>query len=610
MGNLRYFWVLFLLFPVLVLAEDNTVTGKVSSAIVYRGQAMVTRDIELNPAYGAGGFEIVVTNLPDQIVPESIYAVTPDGVTVSSVRYRVQTIKEDTRQEVAKIKDDIEKLEFDKYKADKNREMALVNWNSLDKLENYAVNAKDEDLSKGLLQAQPVIEITTYIESQRAKFRQISLDLDEQIKKLDKEIHNLKKQLKELEENRQTHIRQAVLLVNKAIDAPAVIKLNYLVNNANWTPQYNLYADTGNGKCTIQYNAVLHQATGEDWQAINLSLSTAEPSIVAGAPTLDPLEISLGQPIAPKVMEEKIKYDRPQPRQNLPQGMPGGMGGQLEFEYQNQTDNYRKMLESRREEAAKGKRASVALNSLAIQNQAAEILADADTFKRIKSEIQQARRREGIAVTYQIQGNITLPSKSDQQLVNIDNANMNAEYTMLAMPLLTDFVYLQGSLKNTSNTIFLPGNADIYSGGQFVGKGEMPMVTINETFDTGFGIDSQIKVVREFEDKKVDTLWGNRIDENSYRIAIHNYKNKPVKLRLYDRIPFTNNTELSISELKTNIDISKDAEYRRTDYKKGILRWDLELKPNTSDDKATVISYQYTLKYDSDLQIKPLPKKN
>jgi len=56
-------------------------------------------------------------------------------------------------------------------------------------------------------------------------------------------------------------------------------------------------------------------------------------------------------------------------------------------------------------------------------------------------------------------------------------------------------------------------------------------------------------------------------------------------------------------DFKTNTELSKDTEYQRLDRKKGILRWDLQLKPNTSEDKATVVTYSYTLKYDKDMRV-------
>ena len=60
-------------------------------------------------------------------------------------------------------------------------------------------------------------------------------------------------------------------------------------------------------------------------------------------------------------------------------------------------------------------------------------------------------------------------------------------------------------------------------------------------------------------------------DENYYRIAISNYKNTPVKLRLLDRLPYTDDSSVKIDLLKTAPKLSEDAEYVRQAKKKGIF---------------------------------------
>jgi hypothetical protein len=98
-------------------------------------------------------------------------------------------------------------------------------------------------------------------------------------------------------------------------------------------------------------------------------------------------------------------------------------------------------------------------------------------------------------------------------------------------------------------------------------------------------------------------MFGNRVDKFEYRIAIENYKDTPVKLRLLERIPYTEDTSLEIRDFETNTPLSTDQEYVRTLKDEGILRWDLELAPNTVSNKARVITYGYTMKSDKGMQI-------
>jgi uncharacterized protein (TIGR02231 family) len=214
-------------------------------------------------------------------------------------------------------------------------------------------------------------------------------------------------------------------------------------------------------------------------------------------------------------------------------------------------------------------------------------------------------RTEGISVTYDLPGRLTLPSRSDQQLVSIASITAKADFTLIATPLLTDFVYLQGNLLNDSQTILLPGQASMFRDGEFVGKSQLPQVTIGETFTAGFGIDSQVQVVRELENKKTRIQGGNRIDTYDYRLALSNYKNTPVELQLLDRLPYTDDNSIKIELAKTEPELSTDSEFLRTAKKKGILRWDMKLKPNTVEKDVTIVKYNFTMEYDRNMQIQP-----
>ncbi len=69
-------------------AEAVDVDGHVASVTLYRGQAQVTRTLPIEGA--AGGLEIVVGELPEQVVPDSLFAEGGDAVEVRAVRFRTR----------------------------------------------------------------------------------------------------------------------------------------------------------------------------------------------------------------------------------------------------------------------------------------------------------------------------------------------------------------------------------------------------------------------------------------------------------------------------------------------------------------------------------------
>ena len=91
--------------PQPVAAQAPKVTSKIERVTLYRGQAQVTRAI---PVEGdAGGLEIVVGNLPEQVVPGSLFAEGDDAVEIRAVRFRTRAVGEEPREEVRKLDEQI-----------------------------------------------------------------------------------------------------------------------------------------------------------------------------------------------------------------------------------------------------------------------------------------------------------------------------------------------------------------------------------------------------------------------------------------------------------------------------------------------------------------------
>ncbi|MHC4396337.1 MAG: DUF4139 domain-containing protein [Planctomycetota bacterium] len=543
------------------------VVGSISNVIVYRGQALVTRTIELD--FSEGGSELIVKKLPSKIVSESLYAQASDDVTIASVRYRERAVKEDTREEVKQLD------------------------NTLLRLQDFVVAAQSSDLNRGVLQFEPLEKLVGYIETKRGEYHGEALKLDDEIIELKKQMELLRRKRKELQAGRSRTEREAVLFVNNPNRKKPTIQLSYLVNEASWLPQHNLRANPDKGKVLVEYNALIHQASGEDWDGVAMSLSTAKPTMIAAPPILKPMEVRLSSS-APAA----IKFEA---AERLGQSVA------KQVQYRDLSDEFRRIQSSRREMARKGRTAGYALNAAAMDNQMMELQVEADALEMIQAEAKRFARSEGISVTYNLGDGFSMPSRSDQQLITIAAFQTSGDFTMLGTPLLTDYVYLQADIVNDSDFILLAGSANMYRNGEFVGRGQLEMVTIGEKFTAGFGVDSQIRISREFKDKKIDTIWGNRVEQYDYRIAIDNYKSSSVKLRLLERIPYTEDEGLEIKGFKTNFPLSKDKEYLRTGKEKGLLRWDLNLSPATTEEKATVVTYSYTTKYDNDMHIQSVP---
>jgi len=579
--------LLVALQPVWGRQEVTEVTGSIRSVIVYRGQALVTRTIEVDLPQGAS--DVVVTKLPEKIVTTSLHARASGQVGVRSVRYR-KTKAEETGQEVKELETKIEQVKTQIKHAKRNIQHCSNLWKRYDPFWHLTLNTANKDFDRALLQSQPIVELTGYLEEKLNQLHKKSLELEDKEAQLKKELKQLNREKAKLLEPTSKTKHEAVIFVNSQSGGGCAIELSYLVNRVNWYPQYNLRARPAESRVAVEYNAFIHQSSGEDWDGVTLSLSTAAAAMEAAPPILELMEIKL---LTGPTLESKRGLEE---------------AGQAAAPYKQRSyadlsDEFKQVQQSRRQMSRKGKAAERALNVAAVGSQMLELQADKLGVEILRKETRKYVRREGVSVTYMLGDGFSIPSRTGQELVTIAAFESKADFLTTGTPMLTDYVYLQADITNDSDTILLAGPVSMYRDGEFVGKSKLELVTIGEEFTAGFGVDSQVQISREFKDKKVNTLWGNRIEKYEYRIAIDNYKNTAVKLRLVERIPYTEDKGIEISGFKTNVALSKDPDYVRTQKDKGILRWDLNLAANTTDDKAKVITYSYTMKYDKDKHV-------
>jgi len=536
--------------------------------------------------------ELLLENLPEKILPESLYAQSGGTVSVLSVRYREKVVREDMREEVKALQGEILALKKQIQNAGFDQQ------NCMDRIDRYreqwklSVDSANADLNRGILQPEAVQKLTEFLETKSIELHKESVRLVNEKQDLERRLAEAEKKLNELQQGQQRVNRQALVYIARADNAKASISLSYLVRDANWQPQYNLRAMPEQKAAGVEYNALVQQSSGEDWSNTTLALSTAEPMMISTAPSLEPMMVTLGSGEA--MMMQQVA------QQPVPQAGGMGVAG-----FADQGQYFDSLIRSKRENIGKGIKAARELNQIAISNQMIELEADRRQMEQMQKRAAVVARTEGVSVMYALKGKLSLPSRTEQQILNIASFECPGQYVFAASPLLTDYVYLQGEITNTGNTILLPGPASMFRNGEFVGRSDMKLVTSGQTFTAGFGIDSQIQVVREFVDKKIETQLGSRYNEQHYRIALSNYKAGPVAVRLLDRVPWTENGSLSIELKNVSHPLSEDAEYLRTEKNKGILRWDLQLDGGTFGPKATIVTYCYGMKYDKSLSIVP-----
>ena len=251
-------------------AEVPTTTGTISKVTVYRGQALVTRTISIDLPPGAS--ELIVKDLPAMIVPESIYAQTSDNIKVLSVRYRQKAVSQATREEVKQLDAQIEDVEYKVKCADRDYKHFVHYGKMFDELKDFTITAAKSDLNRGLLTFEPIEKLAKLIEDKALEYHKRTTELEDKIAELEKDRELLERKRKELEAGHSRTEREAILFISRGGGKKVSIELSYLVNGANWQQQYNLRANPKESNVLIEYNAVVNQTSGENWDGVTLSL--------------------------------------------------------------------------------------------------------------------------------------------------------------------------------------------------------------------------------------------------------------------------------------------------------------------------------------------------
>ena len=284
--------IAFVLFGSNTFAEPTTSRGRPVEVTLYRGQAQVTRLVEV-PGGDKGPVEIVVTELPAYVISNSLFAEGSEGIDVRAVRYRARAVDKDIREEVQKLDEQIKAL-AQKMDANRTKQQVLQKrLAQLDALEKFTAGSAKSDTDSGKLNAEAIRELVIFNFEQREQTSMALLELQQTLSDLQEEINLVQRKRSKIASNSSKTVHEAQLFLERTNAGKATVRLTYLVNNCGWSPGYNLRANRDKGKLTVEYNAVVTQMSGEDWERVQLTLSTATPALASAAPGLAPFEVAL-----------------------------------------------------------------------------------------------------------------------------------------------------------------------------------------------------------------------------------------------------------------------------------------------------------------------------
>lgn len=527
-----------------LLAEVVDVSSHVAEVTLFPDRAMVTR---IATTSIPSGISVVrFSDVPDSLDKDTL-KVNGKGTatfTISSVDYRSIPVPKSTSPKYSEVEGRIEQLES---------ELRLI------KLELERLNSQKKLVSRITLDAgMPQKGGEGYRPRTAQEMKEVLNFVGASTEALDGEIE--KAQIKEKEATSKLRAARRELeslgsvvdsrsVVEVSLEAkeatPVSLSLTYQIVGASWRPTYNLlttHADSST-EFTLDSYALMRQQTGEDWNDIDLVLSTARPALGLNRPEPHPLDLQIYEP---------------RPIGLMPQSME--MSG-----------------------AAPMRKSSAPAAMEAFDAADMNVAATEETAELSKFG----------AITMKLPRKFSLKSDGSEVKVKVQSSSLSGTTRDVSVPYLSAEVFEEAMLKN-GDAPLLPGEARIFADGTFVGAKALEFVPPGKEVSIPIGVSQSLGVVRKLTKKFEDdpgVVRSFRRVTVQYSIEIENYSAQERHLVLMERGIVSQNEKIKVTPITFSPEPLSENDSKRISKVAGVWEWHMVLKPK----EKQVVTYEVSV---------------
>ncbi|HEY5689882.1 MAG TPA: mucoidy inhibitor MuiA family protein [Cyclobacteriaceae bacterium] len=516
---------------------EKVVDSKITDVTVFLNKAQVTR--EMTTRLEAGKMELVLSGLTSQLDPSSIQVSGNGNLTILGISHRQNYLTEfNVPPKLKTLKDSLSG--YQKQLGLEQSHKEILNKEEQMLLSNQKIGGANQNLTVAELKA-----MADFFRSRLGEIVSSRMKQDEKLKVITEHIQRLQKQINSENELYSRNTSEIVISVSANNATSATFEINYIVYNANWSPIYDLRAINTKGPIQLNYKANVLQRTGEDWNNVKLTLSTANPNQSGLMPQLAPWYLDFYNPIVYKNDRGRGAAAR--------SAMPAAMSEKMEMEVADE----------------------------------APALSLSDYVSTVQTSLNTEFK---IALPY------TVTSSAKPTTVDISKHEIKSDYDYSVVPKLDNDAFLIAKATGWEAYNLLPGEANIFFEGTYVGKTFIDPNSIKDTLSVSLGRDKRIVVKREeLKDLTSKRLIGsNQREEHSWQITVRNSKSEPITITVEDQLPVTRNSQIEVSPIDNG-----GAKFNAVT---GKLTWQLTIQPNESKK----VIYRYEIKYPKDKQISGL----
>jgi len=471
-----------------------------------------------------GRNRIVFTGISAYADPQSIQFVGEGNYRLVSVSAEMDFLAaEEFNPEISVLKDSLENL-------------SDAHQNTQDILDSYlaeqAVMNTNRDLG-GNNQNVTVAQIKEAGEF----YRKRTLEINQAITKLKKEkrrlsetIEMLRFQLVELNYNENQRSNQVVVLVDSDDTKSIETSLKYLVSDCGWAATYDLSAVDINQKINLKYKAQVYNNTGNDWKDVSLTLSTGDPNLSASHPELSPWYLNYYS--AQYIQSKGLKKYAVQ--SNLEQDYRRDVVSNINMANQRAYDNYYTL------DDAEKMSGQLSFNKLELSK--SQVVGNAPV------QIRQIEISE-LTSEFIIEHKFSCPTDAKPYTVNVKEMNLDATFSHITVPKLDKAAFLMANIVGWQDLDLIPGPTNVYFAGVYVGMSDINTRNVSDTLSLSFGRDNKVVVMRKLKkEMSYKKIIGNSKKESYiYEIAVRNNRSTPVSIKIYDQVPISNSTDISVT---------------------------------------------------------------
>ncbi len=343
--------------------------------------------------------------------------------------------------------------------------------------------------------------------------------------------------------------RTAVVEIEARQAGALTFDFSYVAPGAFWRPAYRATLDAAKGEVDLVAEGVVVQRSGEDWDNVALTLSTAAPARGVSPPELTAW---LLRPYEPQPMAKAKLMERSE--------VVGGYG------------------------AVVGGVAASAAAPPPPPEEAAEM----ETAEIVHTAYN---------VSFDVPGKTTVPADGREHRVTLDRQTLKSDVSYRTAPAAQEAAFLIAKTHAPAAYPLLGGPMRVFAGPTYLGSLALPETGPGAELTVPFGQDNRVvvkHVVLPQGQGREGFISKDKVTTFGFKTTIENLRDVKVDLVLEDRIPVSED-----ERIKVEVGDATTKGYKNVPDRPGIVEWTLTLNPK---EKKEVI-LEYSVRRPKDLNI-------